>query len=174
MTKLNWLLAGMLLMACSAHAQYAPKAEISAGYSYLRLGGSGGTSQNGVSVSVAGNFNPWLGIVGDFGYYHSKPIGVGLNTTTFLFGPRLTARSRGSVSPFLQTLVGGAHLAAGFNGQSASITPFAFSVGTGVDLKASSHIAFRPQLDYIGMRYAGQTTNALRVSFGIVFRIGGR
>jgi hypothetical protein len=174
MSKSKWLLAGMLLMTCTARAQDAPKAEISAGYSYLRLGGSGGTNQNGGNFSIAGNLNQWLGIVGDVGFYHSKPFGVGLNTTTFLFGPRFSARTFTKATPFFQVLAGGAHLTAGFNGQSASITPFAFSVGAGVDLKASSHVAFRPQLDYIAMRSGGQTTNAYRASFGIVLRFGSR
>lgn len=172
MAKIKWLLTGILLMSCSTLAQEAPKAEISAGYSYLRLGGSGGTSQNGGSFSIAGNLNPWFGLVGDFGFYHSSPLGVGLNTTTFMFGPRFSVRSGSRVTPFVQVLAGGAHLTAGYNGASASITPFAFSAGTGIDLRASSHIAFRPQLDYIAMRSAGQTTNALRASFGVVFRFG--
>lgn len=171
MRKAISVLAGMLLMACTASAQ-APRAEFSAGYSYLRLGGSGGTNQNGGSFSISGNFNPWVGIVGDFGYYHSSPFGVGLNTTTFMFGPRLTARSTGKIEPFFQVLVGGAHLSAGLNGISAGITPFAFSAGTGIDIKASRHVAFRPQVDYIALRSNGGTTNAIRASFGVVFRFG--
>ncbi len=171
MRKMIWALAGMLLVTCSASAQ-APRAEFSAGYSYLRLGGSGGTNQNGASFSVAGNLNPWVGIVGDFGYYHSSPFGVGLNTTTFMFGPRLTVRSTGKVEPFFQFLAGGAHLSAGSNGLYAAITPFAFSAGTGIDIKASRHIAFRPQVDYVAMRYAGSTSNAIRASVSVVFRFG--
>jgi Outer membrane protein beta-barrel domain len=173
MRKMIWVLAGVFLITGSASAQEAaPRAELSAGYSYLRLGGSGGTNQNGGTFSIAGNLNPWVGIVGDFGYYHSSPFGVGLNTKTFLFGPRLTARSIGKVEPFFQVLVGGAHLSAGLNGVSASITPFTVSAGTGIDIKASRHVAFRPQIDYIALRSNGGTTNAIRASFGVVFRFG--
>jgi hypothetical protein len=171
MRKMIWALAGMVLVTCSASAQ-APRAEVSAGYSYLRLGGSGGTNQNGESFSIAGNVNPWVGIVGDFGFYHSSPFGVGLNTTTFMAGPRLTARSTGKVEPFFQFLVGGAHLSAGLDGFSTAVTPFAFSAGTGINIKASQHIAFRPQIDYIAMRYSGSTTNAIRASINVVFRFG--
>ena len=174
MTKMKWVFAGILLMACSTLAQETPKAEISAGYSFLRLGGSGGVNQNGGSISIAGNLNRWFGLVGDVGIYHSAPYGVGLNTTTFMAGPRFSARSGSRATPFFQFLVGGAHLAAGLNGVSASVTPFALSAGAGVDLKVSSHVAFRPQLDYIGIRSGGQTTNAVRASFGIVFRFGSR
>lgn len=173
MTKMKWVLAGILLMAGPAIAQETPKAEISAGYSYLRLGGSGGVGQNGGSFSIAGNLNRWFGIVGDVGAYHSSPFGIALNTTTFMAGPRISARSS-RATPFVQVLVGGAHLTAGLNGLSASVTPFALSAGAGIDLKVSSHVGFRPQLDYIAMRSGGQTTNTARASFGIVFRFGSR
>jgi len=174
MNRMKWILAGILLTAGSSYAQDAPKAEVSAGYSYLRLGGSGGVNQSGASFSVAGNVNSWFGVVGDLGFYHSSPSGVGVNTVTFLVGPRFSARSRSRATPFVQALAGGAHLSAGANGVSASVTPFAYSVGGGVDLRLSSRVAFRPQMDYIGMRSEGQTVNALRASFGLVFRFGSR
>ena len=174
MSKAVCVLAGVLLLAISAFAQDAPKAEFSAGYSYLRLGGSGGTNQNGGSFSMAGNLTRWFGIVGDAGFYHSSFLGAGLNTTTFMAGPRFSARSNSRATPFVQLLVGGAHLSAGYNGISASVAPFALSAGGGVDLKVSSHMAFRPQLDYIAMRYHGQEQNAARASFGVVFRFGAR
>ena len=173
MSKAKWVLAGILLLNISAFAQDAPKAEFSAGYSYLRLGGSGGTNQNGGSFSIAGNLNRWFGIVGDVGFYHSSLSGLGLNTETFMGGPRFSARSS-RATPFVQMLVGGARLAAGYNGLSASVTPFALSAGGGVDLKVSKHVAFRPEVDYIAMRYRGQTGNAARASFGIVYRFGSR
>lgn len=80
MGKMTWIAAGILVLACNAAARETPKAEVSAGYSYLRLGGSGGLNQDGGSFSVAGNANRWLGIVRDFGFYHASPFGLGLNT----------------------------------------------------------------------------------------------
>jgi hypothetical protein len=120
MGKMKWLAVGMLFLTCSVSAQETPKAEISASYSFLRLGGSGGLSQHGGSFSVAGNANRWLGIVGDFGFYHASPFGVGLNTTTFMVGPRFSTRSRSKVTPFVQALTGGAHMTAGLSGFSTS------------------------------------------------------
>ncbi len=174
MTKMKWVLAGILLMSSSALAQETPRAEVSAGYSYLRFGGSGGLNGNGGSFSIAGNVNRWFGIVGDVGFYHSSRFGVGINTTTYMGGPRFSVRSSNKVTPFVQVLAGGAHLTAGFNGASASVNPFALSAGAGVDLQVAPHIAFRPQVDYIGMRASGSTQNAMRASLGIVFRFGGR
>jgi len=173
MEKIKWLTAGILFLACSASAQQTPPVEVSAGYSYLRLGGSGGVNQHGGSVSVAGNLNNWLGIVGDFGAYHNSSFGASLNTYTFMFGPRLSLRA-GRVTPFVQTLFGGAHLKASGFGFSSGITPFAASVGGGVDLQLSRHIALRPQVDYIALRSHGSTQNAGRASLDLVFRFGGR
>lgn len=159
------LLLGVFILAGLAVAQDYPKGEFSATYSYLRTGFTDGVNQQGASVSIAGNLNRWFGIAGDFGGYHT----AGLNTFTFLAGPRITARNSSKVNPFAQFLVGGAHLTAG-----SSVTPFAFSVGGGVDLPMADTIGLRPQVDYIGMRANGSTLNTLRVSVGVVFRFGGK
>lgn len=158
-------------VTCRAQ-EAAPRAEVSAGYSYFRQGISNGVNSNGGNFSVAGNVNNWLGVAGDFGIYHASPLGVSLNTTTFLLGPRVSYRSSDRVTPFAQVLLGGGHLSAGAFGQSASTTGFAYSVGGGIDLGVSKHVAFRPQLDYIGIRSGTDTLNSLRGSFGVVFRFG--
>src|SRR5258707_7463377 len=82
MKKLILLGLGLFLFAASSRAQ---SVDVSAGYSYFRLGGSGGLNQNGFSGSVAYNPNHWLGVVGDFGGYHASPARVSLNTYTYLF-----------------------------------------------------------------------------------------
>jgi hypothetical protein len=173
MNKMKLLAVMILTMACSASAQQTPKVEVSIGYSFLRLGGSGGVSQHGGSISIAGNVNNWFGIVGDFGAYHSSPLGVSLNTYSFLFGPRFSLRA-GKVTPFVQTLFGGARVNVSAGGSSVGTTPFAISAGGGVDLQLSQHIALRPQVDYIALRKGGQTVNAGRASLALVFRFGER
>lgn len=174
MRKTKWLAIGILLLACSAGAQETPKAEVSAGYSFLRLGGTGGFSQHGGSFSIAGNVAPWFGLAGDFGFYHSKKFGASLNTKTFMLGPRFSVRSKSKITPFAQAMFGAARLSAGLNGASASVTPFAAGAGGGVDVQLASHVALRTQLDYIAMRYKGQTGNTGRASLGLVFRLGRR
>src|SRR5258708_36833906 len=87
MKKVTFLLLALSVFAIPSRAQ---SVDASLSYSYFRLGGSGGINQNGVSGSVAYNPNRWLGIVGDFGGYHPSPLGASLNTSTYLFGPRLT------------------------------------------------------------------------------------
>jgi outer membrane immunogenic protein len=152
-------------------AQLTPAAEVSLGYSYLRLGGSDGENQNGGSASVAVNVNNWLGLGGDFGGYHSTPYGVSLNTYAYMFGPRFSLRSESVATPFVQVMLGGSHLSASAFGTSAGTNAFAFSTGGGVDLRLTEHIAFRPQVDYIAMRASGSTTNCARIT-AAVFRFG--
>ncbi len=165
MKKLILLGFGLFFFAVPSRAQ---SVDASLGYSYFRLGGSGGLNQNGVSGSVAYNPNSWLGVVGDFGAYHASPSGVSLNTYTFLFGPRLSLRNPTKVTPFVQALVGGSRLSAGYGGSSASSTQFAYSLGGGVDLGVLPHLALRPQVDYVGLRNSGQTLNCTRVSLSLV------
>ncbi len=140
--------------------------DASAGYSYFRLGGSDGLNQNGISGSVAYNPLPYVGIVGDVGAYHASPGGVSLNTYTFLFGPRINFRNPTKITPFAQFLVGAGHLAFGNGG--GSDTNFAYSVGGGVDLSVLPHLSLRPQLDYIGIRTPGESSNCTRVSISAV------
>jgi len=166
--KAIWLALGVLLFASSSFAQ--SKADVSFGYSYLRLGGSGGVNLQGGEVSVAGYLNNWFGIAGDFGAYHGSPGGVALNTYTFMGGPRLSAGRNRAISPFVQVLFGGSHLTASAGGISGGGTAFSYSAGGGVDLRLMPHLALRPQVDYLGMHSHGATLNSARASVSLVLR----
>lgn len=174
MKKLLLLAIAVLATAGPAFPQDTPRTELSASYSFLREGGSGGINTNGGVVSFAGNLNRWAGLIGDLGVYHAQPFGSSLNTYTFLVGPRFTYRKPAGMQPFVQVLVGGAHLTASANGGSGATSGFAYSAGGGVDLGFSRRIAIRPQIDYIGVRSNGSTLNSARASIGIVFRFGSR
>jgi hypothetical protein len=163
MKRLLFLSMGLFLFAVPSHAQSSADASI--GYSYFRLGNSGGINQNGVSGSISYNPIPFVGLVGDFGGYHASPGGVSLNTYTFLFGPRIIMHNPTKVTPFVQFLAGAAHLTAGGGG---SATDFSFSVGGGADVRVLPHLSVRPQLDYVGIRDSGNTTNCTRVSLSAV------
>src|SRR5260370_28681768 len=163
MRRLLLLSFGLFLFALPSRAQ---SVDACVSYSYFRLGGSGGINQNGVSGSVAYNPNRWLGIVGDVGGYHASPLGVSLNTYTYLFGPRLTLRNPSKINPFAQALFGGSRITVGSGG--GSNNQFAYSVGGGVDIGLLPHLALRPQVDYVGLNTPGGHTNCTRVSAGFV------
>ena len=160
MKKLMLLATGLLLFAIPSRAQ---SVDASIGYSYFRLGGSNGINQNGVSGSIAFLPREWFGIVGDFGYYHASPSGISLNTSTYLFGPRLILHNPTKINPFVQGLVGGSRLAA----SGASNNQLAYSFGGGVDLGLAPALSLRPQVDYVGLNTPGQVTNCTRVSVSL-------
>jgi opacity protein-like surface antigen len=177
------LLAVVALSGVSAHAQDTPKVDIFAGYSYVRENpGTAGASSfnlNGGSASIAYNANSWLSGVADFGGYHNGNIlksGVGGTLSTYLFGPRVSYRHFGRITPFGEVLFGVAHASASIAGATASDNAFAMTVGGGVDYKLTDRFAIRPvKVDYLMSRFSetgtgGNTQNNLRVSTGIVFR----
>jgi opacity protein-like surface antigen len=164
MNKMIVLGLGLFFFALPSHAQ---SFDASLGYSYFRLANSGGVNQNGISGTVAYHPNRWLGLVGDIGVYHASP-GPSLNTYTFMVGPRLSLHNPTKLTPFVQGLVGGGRLTVHRGGVSDNSDRFAFSFGGGVDYSLLPHLALRPQLDYVGLRNFGITTNCTRVSLSFV------
>ena len=174
MRKVYWTPGLILLVALSALAQSptrshgrlspgeVPNAELSLGYSFLR-------ASDGGSASIAGNFNRWFGIVGDFGGYRASEAGISANVFSYLFGPRISYRDNDRITPFAQVLVGGARISAA----GASLNSFALAAGGGIDIKAAEHIAIRlVQAEYVFTRFAGEKQNNVRLSAGVVFRFG--
>jgi hypothetical protein len=66
----------------------------------------------------------------------------------------------------VQGLVGGSRISIGSGG--GSTNQFAYSFGGGVDFALIPHLAFRPQVDYVGLNTPGSHTNCTRVSAGLV------
>ena len=163
------------VLATVAHAQDTPVAEVAAGYSLLWVPQGYTFTMNGGSGSVALNVNNWLGVVGDFGAYHASP-GVSLTAETYTFGPRFSYRQWDRFTPFAQLLVGGQHASAVTTGFTGASNAFAFAAGAGADfgLDRGGRFALRPQLEYFGFRANGNTTGTVRLSVGIVVRIGKR
>jgi opacity protein-like surface antigen len=180
------LLAFISFCGVAAHAQDVPKVDIFAGYSYVRENpspaGVGSFSLNGGSASAAYNVNNWLSGVADFGGYHNGNIlGTKVDGTlsTYLFGPRVSYRHFGRLTPFGQVLFGVAHVGGDISGIGTTMASvnnaFAMTVGGGVDYKLSQRFSVRPvQVDYLLTRFSeagngAQSQNNLRVSTGIVF-----
>jgi hypothetical protein len=163
----------LALLPLPSRAQDTPVAEVAAGYSELVVVRGISNSMGGGSGSVTLNVNHWLAAVGDFGAYNGSPGVTGLTAETYTFGPRFSYRQLGRVVPFAQFLLGGQHASAvsgGFNGLNA----FAFAAGTGADIRLGSGgtVTLRPQVEYFGFRANGSMANSVRLSVGIVFRIG--
>jgi outer membrane protein OmpA-like peptidoglycan-associated protein len=156
---------------------------------------------NGGSASIAFNLSRYFAIAADFGGYDDTRLrlaGPGANPPTvvnsggsaftYLFGPRLSYRNHSRVTPFAQVLFGAAHAGqvslSGCTGSSCTPLPaqtaFAMTAGGGVDIRLARHISIRAiQAEYLMTRFsdpttgAGNTQNDLRLSTGLLFRLGG-
>ncbi|MBI3934133.1 MAG: outer membrane beta-barrel protein [Acidobacteria bacterium] len=184
------LLLPVALLAQTNGGLYGtPKAELSTGYSYVRIEGS---NLHGWNVSLAGNVNRNLGIVGDFaGHYSDESatsgaavISSNLTLTSLMAGPRVSERTMRWVTPFAHALFGMTRVNAevtveqpGVPTSSASndVTGFSTALGGGLDINMSQGLALRLfQVDYLIIRSDGFKHEGVRASAGIVWRIGQR
>jgi len=161
MPKLLFIAGVVMWMPAIASAQDYPRAEASAGYSYLR--GTFDANFNGWNFSVAGNPTRWFGVAGEVGGLYISNAQI----YTFLAGPRLTSRA-GRANPYAQVLFGGVNISTGY-----SETAFGWAVGGGVDIKVNKRIAIRAiDVTYLQTRFGGQAQHNGRLSAGVVFRFG--
>ena len=175
MKKLILLALAVWLFATISHAQDTPQADVAAGYSALYILKGYTIWMNGGSGSVAVNVNHWFGVAGDFGGYVGH-IPQSFTGEAYTFGPRFSYRKLDRVVPFAQALFGGSHFSTSTGGITGGGNEFAFALGGGADigLGSSRKFAVRLEGDYFGIRSSGSTTPALRLSAGIVYRMGKR
>jgi hypothetical protein len=171
--KLFWTALALSVLSTVSQAQGVPQAEVAVGYSGLYILKGYTIWNNGGSGSVAFNANNWFGVAGDFGGYVGH-VPETLTGETYLFGPRFSYRKLDNVVPFAQALFGGSHFSESTGGITGGGTQFTFAVGGGADigLGSSRKFALRPQVDFLGIQSQGSITPSLRVSIGIVYRIG--
>ena len=185
------LVAGLLLaFPLVSLAQDAPKAEIFGGYSYLNP--KDGDDLHGWNASVTGNINKWFGLKADFsGYYDTEKTAFAKFSQSnhlFLAGGQFTYRKNDRVQPFAHLMAGTAYsrfksrvncpltpttvACTPFN-STISDTHFALVAGGGVDLKVANALAVRLiQADYLYVRDDGFNVHSLRLSTGLVVRLG--
>ena len=96
---------------------------------------------------------------------------------THLFGPRVSYRHLGRVTPSAQALFGIAHTTSNTYLLGHNQTDFAMTVGGGFDYRLSRRLSLRPiQADYLLTRFkefdefsSRSTQNNVRLSTGLVF-----
>jgi peptidoglycan-associated lipoprotein len=179
---------GLLLLGASrTSAQTFDSMELGGNYDYVRTnappGGCGCFSMNGGSGWFGYNFNSRLGLVGEVGSEFASNINGtsgSLTLTSYLFGPRYSWHHTNRVVPFGQLLLGGAYgsgaLTPTASGRDGSANAFAMTVGGGMDVPLTRHLALRTfQIDYYLTRFTNDGNdhqNNLRIGFGMVYRFG--
>jgi opacity protein-like surface antigen len=205
MLKSLLLLGLFSVAALPLMAQDYPKVEFGGAYSYIRANvtatdyavtpavkASQSYDLQGGKGEAVFNPNSYIGLVAEFGGYDVTGLksGTGASSTlfTYLFGPRLNFNKTGKVTPFAETLFGGAHTSTSgkvttgsgnflFNGTSNT---WALAVGGGLDYKVANHISIRLfQADYLLTRFdtnikangntSAASQNNFRVGAGIQF-----
>jgi hypothetical protein len=176
MKRLMIMLAAVAVLAPAClWAQDPPKAEVFAGFSVLHKGADSSDPNDqsinpvGWQASFAGNINPKMGIVADFGGNYKD----GLKVHSYMGGLRYNHRTE-KVTPFVHALLGGIH--AGSEG--GSINGFSLGFGGGLDYVATERINIRVlQFDWMPTRFSQSgvsdwQNNLIRFGFGIVFKTG--
>jgi len=163
------------------------KLEVYGGYYFARfnvnadvpgIAYSAAYNGNGGGGEIEYNLNSWFGAVGDLAGFRatSSPGGTFAGAMfTYLFGPRVNFRL-GRVTPFAQTLFGGAVTTGGIAQSTGAENNFAMTAGGGLDFKVPSHVSVRPvQAEYFLTKIPdglNNRQNNFRFSARVVFRFG--
>jgi len=165
------VIAGLAWRPVHAQNTY-PKAELFGGFSLLSVGDVDNKREQfpGWQAGVAGNVHRSIGFVADFGGNYKTVQGVKINAYEYLFGPRFNLRAD-KVTAFGEVLFGGVHTSAGGETQNG----FLMGVGGGLDVNAGKKAAIRiVHMDWTPNRFNGDwSKKEFRISFGIVYKIGG-
>jgi opacity protein-like surface antigen len=160
MRKTSILCLMILCLPLIAAAQEYPKAEIFAGYSYLR--GNLDLNLSGFDVSATSNLNRWFGVTADFSGHYYRDFKV----HSFLFGPKITYRGGSRINPYLHSMLGAVRLS-----ESGSNTVFGWASGGGIDVQVHKNLAIRAiDVTYLLLRDHGYNSHNGRLSSGIVLR----
>lgn len=142
------------------------KAEGFVGYMYKNVEGD---NFNGFNAAAVGNFHKYVGAKFDFSYSKGPDfLGTRPDSYTYMGGIQFKDNrvDGAKVRPFGHVLLGGETQKFG----SISDSAFTMAVGAGLDYKVSERYSIRViQADYQPAFNNGNTTNQMRLSFGIVF-----
>ena len=180
-----WLLGVLGICATTVRAQEpSTKFDAFAGYSYVRANPTSLPSfnMNGGEASLAYKANNWLSGVADFAGYRTSrlifsPPNFKGNMWTYQFGPRVTYRHLGRVTPYVQTLFGVAHATSDTYLLGHNQTDFAMTLGGGIDYRLSHRLSLHLiEADDLVTRFKEfseaarrPTQNNVRISTGVVF-----
>ena len=169
--------SGALAVTVPLHAQTTPSGDVSVQYSPLYVLKRYTIWINGVSASVERNVTNWLGLAGDLGVYHGHVL-ENLTGETYLVGPRFTYRKFEKFVPFaqdlfFQSLFGGSHFSRSTEASRAG-KPIHICIWRRGRCRSWSHTEICPAAK-VGIRrhsLGDSTTPSVRLSIGIVYRIG--
>ena len=161
-------------VAVWAQTQTFPKVEVYGGYSYLDANFSKtSVTLNGAAFSVAENLNSWFGGTLDISSHFGTEAGHKTNMETASYGPVFSYRKNKAIVPFGEAMLGVVRGAANYLNISKPETRFAVYTGGGVDVRVNDRLAVRViQADYLMTRFSSARQDNVRLSAGVVLRLG--
>jgi hypothetical protein len=168
------IVLSLLMLPVGALAQETPKYEVFMGYSNFTADFTGSSvNMNGVNFSAAENVNSWFGGALDFSTHYGTDGGRSTNTQSLTYGPVFSYRRSAHVVPFVHALLGVDRGAPEYLGISKSELRFGVYGGAGVDVKITERFALRLiQADYLMTRFSSVRQDNMRLSAGVVLRLG--
>ncbi|HET9306954.1 MAG TPA: outer membrane beta-barrel protein [Candidatus Sulfotelmatobacter sp.] len=166
-------------VATAQSSESSSRVEVFGGFSYLTHDFSLTTANGlkGWDGSATFKVARYVGVTADFsGYYPSGCCGTN-SVHTYLFGPQVSFRLQ-RVSPFVQFLMGGAHISFSAPGAFAlaSDKAFLYAFGGGIDYSLTRRLALRGQVDWLHSGYetwdsqGSDPPNGARIVTGVVIR----
>jgi hypothetical protein len=135
---------------------------------------------HGWNVTAVGNLTRRFGLEADFGGYGGNIdlrdlrfegetfFVTDATFNTYLFGPRLSYRTDGRLTPFVHALLGAVTVKGAMLSNRSSL---GFVLGGGLDIVATRHFAVRMiQADYVRTQLDSFAKDNLRISAGAVIR----
>jgi opacity protein-like surface antigen len=183
------LLLLLASISMSAVAQDTPRAEVFGGYSFLHADLGSSEYLNGFHLSGALNTKKWVGMAADFSSHYGSTTAItpldtfrpSISAQLLTFGPRFSLRNE-TVTTFGHVMFGVARLhqanATGTTNPTLVLlggtdTSPAVQFGGGVDVNATENLAIRIfQADYIMTFFGTTRQNHIRLSTGLVMRLG--
>jgi len=186
-----------LAVAATASAQTVPSSELSINYSFLKADAGEATTEGGETIALDTSnlhgaeftgtyfFSPVLGLDVSFSYHNGsitpppgfEVVTVDFKEYSFLAGPRFRVASGRAANASVRALVGATNgtvrAQAGPFLADADETTFALALGGDVTVNLNDVFAIRLiQPEVLFTWFGGNTQTNVRVSAGIVLRVG--
>jgi hypothetical protein len=163
-------------------AQINPLVELYGGYNYAKTTpqpAAPKTDLSGFVFGVSPFATKWFGATfelskqyGTIGSSNATYANASIHESSFLAGPTFRVLNRDRVTASVKTLLGGTQGQVMLPASTASETRFTVMLGGSVDVGVNKWLAFRVEPGLFRTSFASQNQNALRISFGPVFRFG--
>jgi len=188
---MTWLVVcavcvGVTGFARTASAQDVAKVEVSGGWNYQAIKSNDDENWEhfpkgwyaDVAFAVTNMWSAVGQVTGNFKTITDSGGALDIDTNSFLFGIRASARGNPKATPFAQALFGATKLKVSQGSFNVSENMFTYQVGGGVNVTASENVQARVSADYVRImpgdasEIADEAFQGIRLAVGVTFGFG--